>query len=138
MNVLPDKPSDLVRLALRDMEAAEASPFYVVDQDVWHRPPPPGLADGPCRVNSAGCVMAMTLGADRHKNLRPSDFDDNVRRKLLAVDFFRVGEVTYAFDQMGLGKPPIGFVDVCRYSDSANNFKRDQSFMIWMLAKAGF
>lgn len=59
MTQLPDKPSELIRLAVADLERAEASPDYIIDMGCWHEPIPNGL----CAVCFAGAVIAGTLGA---------------------------------------------------------------------------
>lgn len=33
---LPEKPSELIRLALRDLETVEANPHYEVNMASWH------------------------------------------------------------------------------------------------------
>lgn len=74
---LPDKPSELLQLALNDLEAAEASGQYNIDMSYWHSPGPQGrpMRDFPghsgdnrdvyknslCTVCMAGSVLAMTL-----------------------------------------------------------------------------
>jgi hypothetical protein len=56
MNQLPDKPSELIRLAVKDMQLCEADPRYKLDMRSWHRP-----VEGACHVCMAGAVMAQTL-----------------------------------------------------------------------------
>ena len=136
MSKLPNRPSDLIRLGLSDMEKAEASPHYEVDQNVWHKPDPRRL--GTCLVCNAGSIMAMTLMANKRSCFRPGDFDYDTEGKLLAVDSFRMGEVTHAFHQMGLGKPPIDDIDVALYGVSPDDFRRDQRELATTLEAAGF
>ena len=138
MSKLPDRPSELIHLALRDMEAAEKSPLYTVDHNVWHQPDYRNHAFT-CAVCSAGSIMAMTLGSDPYANLAPSDFDNDTHRKLLAVNSFRQGFVDLAFRQMGLGDCPMPHAVVASYGgDSPGAFKRDQRWLTNRLAEIGF
>ena len=56
MSELPDKPSELIRLALADLRKCEADPRYLIDMAQWHRPVTSEL----CHVCLAGAVMART------------------------------------------------------------------------------
>ena len=38
---LPDKPSELILIALKDLRAAEASEKYDINMEDWHNPPVP-------------------------------------------------------------------------------------------------
>ena len=137
MSHLPDKPSELVRLALHDMEAAEKSPLYHVEvQNYWHTPNPSG--EDSCVVCYAGGVMAMTLGAERGECLGPDDFGEDNHGKLLALDSFRQGQVSSAFVEMGLGLAPIRYHSVSPYWVSPADFKRDQRELAKVLEDAGF
>ena len=140
-NLLPDKPSDLVRLALRDMEAAEKSPLYRVDHGAWHRPPYYYLSldsEGPCTVCYAGSIMAWTLGADRLRDLTPSDFDYDTNCKLQAVDALREGLVDLACRRMGVCDCPVDDALIAHYFVSPDSFKRDQRQLANKLEAAGF
>lgn len=52
----PTKLSDLIQLALDDIDAIEKDPRYVVDMNWWHMP-----MDVACHVCLAGAVMARSL-----------------------------------------------------------------------------
>jgi len=57
----PSKPSELIRLALRDLKAVESDPDYVVEMAEWHAP----RDDGYCALCFAGAVMAKSLQMPR-------------------------------------------------------------------------
>lgn len=59
MNKLPNKLSDLLRLAVRDAQACEADPKYKLEMETWHCPSHDGRV---CFVCMAGAVMAKTQG----------------------------------------------------------------------------
>ncbi|MCY4259158.1 MAG: hypothetical protein OXC91_02685 [Rhodobacteraceae bacterium] len=115
-NALPDKPSELIRLALRDMEACEGDAAYNVHFQHWHKPErarrgdPRSELTGACLVCLAGSVMAKTLGAFPHEELVPSHFKEDgelnspVRGKLMALDCFRAGDVLGGFFELNAFK----------------------------------
>jgi hypothetical protein len=101
MKALPDKLSELLELAMRDLEAVEADPRYRVDMSHWHEP----RRDSEfCLVCLAGAVMAKTL------RLRPTTrvqglharFGYNIGLKLRALDRLRRGEVVVALKTLAL------------------------------------
>ena len=79
---LPTKPSELIRLALKDLAAVELDARYVVEMLEWHLP-----AVDECLVCLAGAVMAQTLGASPDRHLTPSEFPQS--RQLQALDTLR-------------------------------------------------
>ena len=87
MTKLPEKLSDLLRLAVRDAQACEADPRYVLYMGEWHR-----RAGAHCYVCMAGAIMAQTLGADAGANAMPIDFGTSTRMRLRNVDFLRKGD----------------------------------------------
>lgn len=88
---LPNKPSDLAELALRDMRKAIRSPLYHISMGQWHDP------NETCAVCAAGSIMAFTLNARRECRIRPEDFPKPTARKLNAIDDLRMGIVSDAF-----------------------------------------
>jgi hypothetical protein len=100
-NALPDKPSELIRVALRDLKEAEASPDYAVVMDEWHEPD----SDGVCLVCLAGSVMAGTLKSDIDRKVFPHHFDKGTKRKLEALDYFRDGDILCGFNELGIPYP---------------------------------
>lgn len=93
MTKLPDKPSELIRLALADLEKVEASQEYVVTMSRYHEP---NGARGSrrCQVCFAGAVMASTLGMPPEIDAFPESFDRDTALKLFALNEFRQGEVS--------------------------------------------
>lgn len=82
------KPSELIRVALEDLEKCEADPRYRVDMSLWHEP-----HCGECYVCLAGAVMAQELGVGTTRRACPTSFDEDVRERLNALDGFRRGAV---------------------------------------------
>lgn len=88
--VLPDKPSELLILAMQDLEWVEGNKDYIIDMDNWHRPVD-WVGGKVCEVCLAGSVMARTLEIPAQARTDPSDFSDGLQNKLLAINGFRTG-----------------------------------------------
>ena len=85
---LPDKLSDLLALALRDMRAVKKLKSRVFDMDCFHYV----RADGKCAMCMAGAVMDRTLGVSLHETCGPSNYDSRTSNKLWAIDSMRAGD----------------------------------------------
>lgn len=85
MKRLPNKPSELLKLALSDMELVEQDPRYKIDMGFWHMP-----IKNKCVVCLAGSVMAKTLKIPPKKEKEPYDMLE-IREKLLMIDRLRKG-----------------------------------------------
>jgi hypothetical protein len=126
---LPNKPSALIRLALKDLSAVEKMKAkYRVDMEVWHEP------NSHCTVCFAGSVMACSLKADPKENLDYDAFGKENKKKLLALNYFRTGDL-----HDGLNKMEADYDDewipysvaVSSYdatdADSKKDFKKDMN-----------
>ena len=67
MTALPDKPSQLLRLAVKDAQLCQQDPNYRLDMGTWHSP-----VGSLCFVCMAGAVMAKTLKLPGDISARPS------------------------------------------------------------------
>lgn len=133
---LPDLPSDLIELALADLEKVEKRKrHYVVDMDCWHST---DRWDGKCAVCFAGGVMAMSLGAKRSEGSGPTAFYGDTRNKLYALNSFREGHVTAGIRWMGI-EPPMMFtrIPVHPYFDDPEKFKADMRGIVQYLRSKG-
>lgn len=131
---LPDKPSALIRLALRDLEKCERSPKYKVEMAYWHDP------NGKCKVCLAGSVMAKSLGVGPNQQLHPQDLEDaDTQRKLFALNAFRVGGIHGGLEEMGIKRPITLPMTVPRefYKENSTKFKVFMRGVATMLAKEG-
>lgn len=144
---LPDLPSELIRVALADLEKVESSDQYRVDMRRWHVP------DGDvCSVCLAGAVMAKTIELSPERYGSPNIMgmlianglgdpaDSCLYGKLHALDEFRSGDVEGAFSLMELeGAPPFTVADIPEYNpDDPAPFKKDMLELASDLEKAGF
>lgn len=130
---LPERLSDLLELAIGDLEKCETDPGYVVAMGSWHEEITPldkwevasiaddldviedqraRLAEGRsvCAVCMAGAVMAQTCRAPREESVGPSGYDQDTERRLLALDLLRQGFVGRARARA----EGIGFWDLTR------------------------
>lgn len=104
MSALPDKLSELIRVAIADNRKLMDNPLYVFNPYVWH-----DLIDddphAPCEICIAGGVIAGTLKSDRLKRLSPHDYRPETRVKLGALDCCRLGHLKEAFIHLGRDFP---------------------------------
>ncbi|MEM6789708.1 MAG: hypothetical protein AAF715_19475 [Myxococcota bacterium] len=84
---LPEKLSELLRLAVRDAQACEKDPSYTLSMNCWHEQ----FYDDKCHVCMSGAVMAKTLKASREGCTWPTDFNETDSRRLTSVDRMRAG-----------------------------------------------
>lgn len=103
-NVLPDKLSALIRVAVKDMQAAVAA-GHLIDMDYWIEPLGDWRGDklvpsGKCTVCMAGSVMLNTLGASASESSCPEWWDEDTARKLKALNEVRLGEYRYALSEL--------------------------------------
>ena len=133
---LPDKPSALLTLAMKDLKKIEKSTHYEVFMEEWHEPSRGGRF---CSVCLAGSVIANTLKSTKDKGLIPADYDMDTENKLNALDEFRQGRVTRALKCMDIAIPKQlkEIYKVASYSDGCAKFKSDMNKIIARLKKAG-
>ena len=134
-NQLPDKPSDLLALALSDLAKIERSSKYEVVMGGWHVPSTGDV----CEVCMAGAVMAKTLKADRFKRRTPAGFETDTQNKLMALDDFRTGDLTHALKALGIRRPRslASKIWVARYDTDRKLFKKDMQDIIEALKGEG-
>ena len=134
-NKLPDKPSDLILLALNDLVLVEENPAYQVFMGSWHDPHETG-----CQVCLAGAIMSMTLKAHVHKYMDPQEYDKDTRQKLEALDNFRMGLVEYGLMDMGIHKEVgDGFdIKIPNYVSNQVGFKQGMRKLAMALSDHGY
>ena len=90
---LPDKLSDLLELALDDLETTEKDPAYEINMLYWHEL---DEVDNTCRVCLAGAVLAQTLEVPVSFNYLRYRPEPDLEDKMDAINFVRLGFVDYA------------------------------------------
>lgn len=97
---LPDKPSELIRLAVADLKRSEADPCYRIEFGTWHDVTPSKI----CVVCLAGAVMAFSLDVPQLTTTSPQHFRPDIRAKLSALDWGRRSLMQHEmFSCLGLG-----------------------------------
>lgn len=93
MTQLPNKLSELLRLAVHDAQLCEQDERYELDMRVWHR----GHPGGKCHVCMAGAVLAQTLQWGT-ETLDDSYFDDPCPEPdyIGVINALRTGDVVFA------------------------------------------
>ncbi len=94
---LPDLPSALIRLAMKDLREVEADPRYAVDMEDWHQPN--GIMNV-CQVCLAGSIMAKTFQTNPEQSFRAVQFEDEW--KLASLDYFRCGGITDGLEALNI------------------------------------
>ena len=96
--MLPDKLSELIIVALKDIEAVRNTPGMEINMSDWHTPVIKGNGMI-CQVCFAGAVMSQSLHANPASQLDPDDFDGDISHKLEALDSLRSGEIDTAVNE---------------------------------------
>ena len=127
MMKLPDKPSELIRLALKDLAEGLKEKQFDVDMDFWVARDP-GLPR--CTVCLAGAVMVRELGFSTLHDATPSLVGGDTEAKLDALNYLRQGNVEDALimlDQCEEIWPPGLETDreICPYADDPQEFFKD-------------
>lgn len=85
--LLPDKPSELLRLAIADLRSVAKDSRYRVAMSEWHNPT---LGRSACYVCLAGAVMATTLGVNIFQYAVPGTFCSANAHKLNWLNDIRI------------------------------------------------
>ena len=128
---LPTKPSELIRVALRDLRACEDDDGYVVHMCRWHWPTTDNRGRKVCSVCLAGAVMAQTLDVPREQPIfsmaqilgvareQPifslEQCSGRVKDGLRALDYFRRGMISAGLEM-------LGYDDVDKLSEEYKQF----------------
>lgn len=110
---LPEKPSELIFTALRDLRACEEDPLYTINMGLWHSSRE--SSDGVCAVCLAGSVMAKSLDAQTTHQAVPVDFGHINRQKLRALDDLRLGQYEGAIYNLNARKAPSEHLTILPY-----------------------
>lgn len=109
-DLLPNKPSKLLKVALRDLIKVESMPKYKIDMNEWMKK----VNGDPCQVCHAGAVMACTLNTQpkyTHNDHRgkgvykssPGDFDNQTDTKLSFINCVREGNLVNGLSALHYG-----------------------------------
>jgi len=110
-NILPNKPSELIRLAIKDMQLCEKDSRYNLNMNHWHSGGSPN-GERVCQVCMAGSVMAKTLKTpieDYDDILDSNNPDSLFYNKLRAINSFRLGFLEDGSYLLGIAEDSIDF-----------------------------
>lgn len=104
-SVLPKKASDLIELALNDLEKVQKLKSVRIDMNKWHEPK---KKSGVCKMCLAGSVMSKTFKTSRKLDLTPGDL--KLKKLISSADYaalsalndFRAGRVDYGLQCFSL------------------------------------
>lgn len=114
---LPDKASTLIRMAMKHLKSAERYPTkYRVDMAWWHQPQP----NKTCAVCLAGAVMAREFREPLTAYRSPDSYNKDTARKLRALNYFRMGVLDSAYQELNRNLPDgvAARFDIPSYEDS--------------------
>ena len=132
--ILALRPSELIELALSDLEACEANPIYTICMGVWHS----RSMDDRCQVCLAGSVMAQNFDLDPMVTVVPDDvMGAELASRMDALDNFRCGLVKWGLNDMGINYRQGDVRDICvrHYDEDPARFKDDMRDIMRMLQK---
>lgn len=130
---LPHKMSALLRVALADLDKTEQMSNYEIHMGLWHSP---WFNKTICNVCLAGCVLAQH-GFPRSRQYHASSVDNNLNRKLSAINALRTGDIHLATFFLHLKDSPIDSVNITPYEEDPKAFKRDLGRLVVRLEKHG-
>ena len=136
---MPDKPSELLIVALNDLEKCEADDTYIIKMGDWHLPVFYGYRFHFCEVCFAGSVMAKSLGVSKRDYHNPNmhykhgkkktGITDETNKKLIALNDFRVGDLWDGLLNMEINDERLKNIDAHRpmtkYKENPKQFKKD-------------
>lgn len=132
-------PSEIILMALDDLELVEKDPRYDIDMNYYHYQVQRGKAT--CAVCFAGAVIAKTLEQPIDKDLVASDLTNNraIMKRIYALNAFRMGQVASGLREMGMSTKslPLPQVGVTPYFVSPERFKVDMRNIAKGLAGLG-
>jgi hypothetical protein len=109
----PKKPSNLILLALHDLNLAERDPKYDIDMSVWHQPASGFPSKNTlCYVCFAGSVMAKSLKRPNTVACEVNDFEETDHSYFYALNTFRLGAIEDGFSELGITIPREMPVDI--------------------------
>lgn len=84
---LPSKLSELIVLAVKNLNKVEKMPDYAIDMSTWHDKRT--YLEDKCCVCFAGSVMACELNVDKELYLSPRYFNESLKWKFASLDAIR-------------------------------------------------
>lgn len=140
---LPDKLSDLILVALADLERAEQSPNVHINMGDW-RAFYKYTQNQYCSVCFAGAVMIGTLNLSKKRSGFPGfgeGVDGQTKSKLYALDYVQAGSIALALCLLDVPVTDrllgILHIPLCPYAQDSKIFKSDIHSLVVLLKNEG-
>jgi hypothetical protein len=141
---LSASPSQLLRLALKDLAEVEKMPDYRIDMTFWMRNIISMGDKEVCYVCLAGACLVRRYSADRSRvdkiiNSREPE-DQQIYMRMCALDCFRQGQVAEGLRYLGFQlKPEMSYLyPVMPYFQDVELAKEDMADLAELLEAHGF
>ena len=121
---LPGTPSNLIRLALEDLEKVRKDSRYEIDMNQWHSP---NIYNSRCSVCLGGNVIAKSLDTYSIYHA-PHDFPKE-SLALKALDNFRQGYLCEGLRDLGIYKNVPDADHIVEYSEDPEEFINQMHFI---------
>lgn len=132
---LPDKLSDLIDLAVTDLEVIEKNPRYKVDMSRFH------TGGDPCLVCFAGAIMANTFGVSCKEQAHPWEFPEHTENRLYTLNYirdYRINDAIKFFHGTPCDKSYMENLNSILYNESAKQFKSNMREIAKRLRNDGY
>lgn len=138
---LPNKLSDCLELAMKDLETVEKMPNVRINMAGWFAPVFLALSKIECEVCLVGSVILNTFKEDFSSFIRPDDYNFKTKNKLQAINYLRTGNIELALDSFGYKKlylkndegNRIVYMQIARYHLNPKLFKKQMVGMVKLL-----
>ena len=130
-DTLPDKPSDLLELALKDLLKAEQDENLEIDMQYWHFP-----REGKCLVCLAGACLHYEYNLNPNQSFIRLEIPNSVNVKLSALNILRLGKVHTALRLLGRDTKVNGIIPT-QYNENRNLFIQQMEELVVKLRKEG-
>ena len=135
MDITNLKPSELIRVALNDLELCEKDAKYNVYMEAWHEPFDQNSDSPGCFVCLAGAVIAQSLNTPINFDRSPENFSLPISIRLRVLNLLREGDIPHAlalfsdsqrdFDGDYYFNSPVADREITSYSINTRLFKAD-------------
>lgn len=149
-DTLPDIPSELIRVALSDLEKCELDDRYVIDMKCWHSPNYQYSSKQrpmKCHVCLSGAIMAKQYNLNNNDYYSPA-FLPKAYRKLMAIDSFCNGYVLAGLLDLGYKQKDLESnignlksldnVNIIPYNEDQSKFKEQMNELADFLEENGY
>jgi len=135
MSALPDKPSELLELAINDALEVEKMPGWELDMHIWLQ----RFDQNTCSACLAGSVMLRQLGVAPTRVASLLEYGLSLRDedKVHAINFLRAGDIATALHLLRLTNPLEDYRAIAMHHIDRDAFFADLRKLVTDLREAG-